>query len=229
MRNDKQKVEFSYKYYRQILQKAKEMNYDIFNLRDFVSKGSYSSRVLLLRHDLDKNPHSLAPMLAIEQELQVRSSIYVRVAGADYNPWGYALTQELVKLESMGFEIGLHTNYLEFSSYQGLSPLQVLKMEINSLRQFYDVSSLSCHRDLNYVYNSLPHLESNWDQIKDEFDLAFHAYDKSLFGNLDYVNEGMDPHLCWRNSSPEEIMNQTKSFYLLTHNHWWYESIPFLS
>lgn len=229
MQNKIKSRDFSYNYYRQMLQRAKALNYEIYNLRDFVSKGSYSTRVLLLRHDVDKNPHSLAPMLAIEQELEVTSSVYLRVAGAEYNPWGYAISQELRNLESKGFEIGLHSNYLEFSSYLGLNPFQVLKMEINSLREFYDISSLSCHRDVNYVYNSLPHLNSNWEQIKKELDLDFHAYDESLFGNLAYINEGLDPHLCWRNSTPDEMLDQLRSFYLLTHNHWWYESIPFLS
>ena len=44
-----------------------------------------------------------------------------------------------------------------------------------------------------------------------------------------HVDEGLNPHLSWRDNSPMDIIREGKSLYLVTHNHWWYEKIPFLS
>jgi hypothetical protein len=220
---------FTYAYYESFLLEAIERGYHIMALRDFVTNGSFSSKVLILRHDVDKNPHSLAPLIRIEERLKIRSSLYVRVCGAEYSFLGYSFMRDLASLERVGFEIGLHTNFLEFAHFLSLDPMQVLKMEVDSLRTFFDVVSFSCHRDLNYVVNSLPWVEENWNQIRKETDIAFQAYDKEIFGHLNYINEGLNPHLKWRSDSPETVIRRDESFYLLTHNHWWFEEIPFLS
>jgi hypothetical protein len=72
-------------------------------------------------------------------------------------------------------------------------------------------------------------LQNNWKLIRQATGLKYDAYDNSLFGKFIYINEGLNPHLTWRNNSPLDIIKQGKSLYLLTHNHWWYEKVPFLS
>jgi hypothetical protein len=136
---------------------------------------------------------------------------------------------DLQKLEKTGFEIGLHTNFLEFATYTKLDPLAVLSAEYDLLSSIYNIKGISCHRDINYQINSLPYLQDNWEKIKEVTGLEYEAYDENIFGNLVYVNEGLNPHLNWRNHTPLEIIRQKKSIYMNTHNHWWYDVIPFLS
>ena len=222
-------MNFTYKAYAGIIKAALESGYKVVTVNEFVKNFSKNELVLVLRHDLDKNPHSMYPMANIELGLGVKSSVFVRVMGAEYNPLGYGIVQDLQKLEKSGFEIGLHTNFLEFATYTKLDPLAVLSAEYSLLSSIYNIKGISCHRDINYQVNSLPYLQDNWKTIKEVTGLEYEAYDETIFGNLVYVNEGLNPHLNWRNYTPLEIIKQKKSIYMNTHNHWWYDVIPFLS
>lgn len=220
---------FTYKAYSEILKTALDSGYEILCIRDLLKKPRIPSKVLLLRHDIDKNPHSMYPLAETELKFGVTSSIFVRVMGAEYNPFSYSVTTDLLELEKNEFEIGLHSNFLEFATNTNQNPISILAAETKILSSIYNVKGISCHRDINYVVNSLPYLQNNWESIKQATGLEYDAYDDSLFGNLVYVNEGLNPHLSWRKDSPLDVIKQGKSLYLLTHNHWWYEKIPFLS
>lgn len=222
-------MSFTYKAYSEILKSALDSGYEVLSIRNFLQKSSCPSKVLLLRHDIDKNPHSMYPLAEVELKLGVKSSIFVRVMGADYNPVSYSVTNDLMDLEKNDFEIGLHSNFLEFASNTNLDPISVLTTETQLLSSIYKIKGISCHRDINYVVNSLPYLQNNWQLIKNATGLEYDAYDNSIFGQLSYVNEGLNPHLTWRNNSPIDLIKEGKSLYLLTHNHWWYDKIPFLS
>jgi hypothetical protein len=222
-------MNFTYKTYSEILKAALDSGYEVLSIRDFLKKSKLPSRVLLLRHDIDKNPHSMYPFAEVELNLGVKSSIFLRVTGAEYNPFSYSTTTDLLELENNEFEIGLHSNFLEFATLTNQNPISILTAEVKVLSSIYKIKGISCHRDVNYVVNSLPYLQNDWELIKQTTGLEYDAYDKSLFGKLVYVNEGLNPHLSWRNDPPLDVIRQGKSLYLLTHNHLWYEKIPFLS
>ena len=48
-----------------------------------------------------------------------------------------------------------------------------------------------------------------------------------LYDNFEYVNEGFNPHLSWRNKEPLDMINSNKNIYMLLHPHWWYQNHPF--
>lgn len=222
-------MNFTYKAYSEMLKTALDSGYEVLNIRDLLKKSSIPSKVLLLRHDIDKNPHSMYPLAETELELGIKSSIFVRVMGADYNPFSYSVTTDLLELENNDFEIGLHSNFLEFATNTNQNPISIVTAETQVLSSIYKIKGIACHRDVNYVVNSLPYLQNNWELIKQVTGLEYDAYDNTIFDKFIYVNEGLNPHLSWRSDSPLDLIKQGKSFYLLTHNHWWYEKIPFLS
>lgn len=222
-------MNFTYEHYALIIKQALDAGYRVLTVNEFVSDKYEGEKVLVLRHDLDKNPHSMYPMAQVEMRLGVKSSIFVRVMGAEYNPLSYQVVTVLKRLERDGFEIGLHSNFLEFATFTDSNPISILRTEYEILASLYKVKGISCHRDINFTINSLPFLQSNWTIIQKETALEYDAYDDKIFGSLEYVNEGLSPHLNWRNRPPTNVISEGKSLYLLTHNHWWYESIPFLS
>ena len=73
----------------------------------------------------------------------------------------------------------------------------------------------------------MPWIEDNWDKLKKKYNLKYHAYEKKLFDNVHYVNEGFKPHLTWRNKTPEECIESGESIYMLLHPHWWFKNFPF--
>jgi peptidoglycan/xylan/chitin deacetylase (PgdA/CDA1 family) len=218
---------FSLAYYVEIISAAKAAGYRFSTLRDFVADGCPEEGVFILRHDLDARPQTLRQMLDAERASGVRSTIFVRVMANDYNALAYTVLPGLRAAEADGFEIGLHTNFVEYATIAGLDAMHVLATEVTMLRAFLDVVGVSCHRDLNYVHNSLPWLEEHWPDVKAALALQYQAYDRQILDRAVYVNEGVNPHLCWRDKRPEDIVPSGQSICLLTHNHWWYKSHPF--
>jgi len=198
-------------------------------LEEFWSNGCPSCGVMVLRHDVDVKPHTLNKLLDVEREAGCRSTLYVRVAGAPYNFLDYPVFNVLTRAEADGFKIGLHTNYYEFSQLNPankLDPIMVVASELAMLGTYFPVRSIAPHRDHNYAFNCLPHLEENWDRIR-SLGVDFQAYDDKIINNATYVNEGYEIHLQWRKQTPEQVLPSGKSICIMTHSHWWYDKYPF--
>jgi hypothetical protein len=166
-------------------------------------------------------------MWNVENEFHIKSTNFVRVCGAEYNPLSYSTFKMLQNAASQGHEIGLHTSCVEYANINDISPLNVLEAEIILLRKFFDIHGLSTHRDINYQFNSLPSIEERWIILAKCFGLDYHAYEKRILDNVVYVNEGLSPHLCWRDKRPENVIETGRSICLLTHSHWWWKDYPF--
>ena len=220
--------EFTVDNYKKIIIEALANDYKFLTLAQYVEQKEKNQKVFLLRHDLDLKAPSLAPMLEVERECGVRSTVFVRTMTDEYNLYGYKVFPILKKAQEDGFEIGLHTSFIELSKILKIEPDEALSIELSSIRAYFDVSGIAPHRDVNYMYNSLPALEKNWPQIKNKYQLKYQAYDEHLFmDNLTYLNEGPNPHLAWRNGAPQHHILQGVSIYMLTHSHWWYQEHPF--
>lgn len=219
---------FSLQYYRQFLEQALEANYAFVTLRQFYDRGCPPERHFIVRHDLDRTPLSLRGVVEVEAALGIQSTIFVRVTANEYNPFSYLVLPILKFAVSGGFEVGLHTNFLEYSTINQLDPLLVIRSELQCLRSFFpQVDSLSCHRDINYQYNSLPWLSERWPELRCELCLHYHAYEETIMKNTTYVNESLSPHLGWGKHTPETMIRTGMSIYLLTHPHWWFSTHPF--
>jgi hypothetical protein len=219
-------TQFDYAYFRRIVEQAQAAGYRFVTLDAFRRAGCPERGHFILRHDLDTRPASLGPLLDLERALGVPSTVFVRVMGAEYNPFGYQVFPVLRAHVEAGGEVGLHTNFVEYAVYCRLDPWEVLSAEVAALRRFFPVSGVACHRDINYRYNSLPVLERHWAAWRDDLGLRYQAYDPAFFAAAHYVNEGLDPHLGWRRLVPEDMIPEGRSIYLLTHSHWWYRDHP---
>jgi hypothetical protein len=215
---------FSINYYRDILESAKNNGYELLSIRDYVlnKAAKFSQKIVLIRHDLDDKPQRLNAILDVEADLGIRSSIYVLVHTNTYNFLSVPVLQSLRHAESMGFEIGLHSNFVEFAKLLDAKPDDILAKEIKILRCHFQIDGIACHRNIDYMFNSLPYLEEKWPSFKKSLSLLYQAYDEDLFGGFQFVNEGLSPHLGWRSQTPEEVIKSGQSLYLSTHPHWWH-------
>ena len=218
---------FNIKYYDKFISEAINEGYSFMTLKEFYTKKPENLKIFILRHDLDQKPHSLENMLNVERKYNIKSTIFVRPLGKEYNVYGYETFKMLINAQKEGYEIGLHTSFIEFSIINKLDPIKVMETELNILRNYFDILGVTPHRDINYMYNSLPELEKNWSMIKNKFGLIYQGYDKLLFERFIYINEGFNPHLCWRNKTPEQAIKMKQSIYLNTHSHWWFKDHAF--
>jgi hypothetical protein len=219
---------FTLAYYDSILQLAQQQGYVSQTMRQFWAAGCPTMGSLVLRHDLDDKPLSLKGILEVEQRAGMRSSIFVRVTGNTYNPFDYRVMPVLAQAQSLGHELGLHSNFVEAAMIHGCPPQIALASELQALRAFYgNIRSIACHRDVNYQYNSLPWLEKNWDDVSAGLDLQYQAYDRKIMDNVVYVNETAEQKLGWRTITPERALATGQSVIVSTHPHWWFEKHPF--
>lgn len=220
--------EFSYVRFENLITLAKQKGYKFWTLADFIEAGCpLENKPFLMKHDLDQKPETLWPLLDLEESLGITATVYVRMTANDYNALSYKVMPFLSRYEKRGFEIGLHTNFLEYAKINSYDPMTVLKSEAAALKGFINVKGMSTHRDLNYAINALPWLQENWARVKQELGLQYEAYDERLMQNFVYVNEGYSPHLTWRNLTPEQAIETGKPVYMLTHPQWWWKEHPF--
>lgn len=217
------------KTYEHIIKSALDNSYKFVTLSEFVALGCPATNHFVIRHDVDKSPASLPAIINVERTLNVRSTTYVRVAGAEYNPFSYQSLRIFKDAADKGTEIGLHTSFYEYALINEIDPISVLGGELSILRTFFNIKGVAPHRDINYMHNSLPFLEANWSEIQTNLSLQYHAYERPIMDNVVYVNEGFNPHLCWRSLSPIDAMTTfpNRSIYMLTHPHWWFLTHPF--
>jgi hypothetical protein len=225
--NDSSNNSFTIDYYVEILEKAIKFGYQFMTMLEYIEKKPENKLIFILRHDLDTKPQSLLNMLEAERKLGVRSTIFVRVLTDEYNIYGFKNYLMLKNAYDDNFEIALHTSCCEFAKICNLSPFDSLRIELNTIRSMFDVKGIAPHRDINYMYNSLPFIEKYWKDISNEFNLTYQGYSADFMSNLTFVNEGLNPHLGWRSISPNIAINDKKSIYLSTHSHWWFKSYAF--
>jgi hypothetical protein len=85
---------FSYEYYRTLLKSAQARGFNFMTLREYIRRGM-PEKSFIIRHDFDMQPSSLEPLLFEERKLGIRSTIFVRVAGAPYNFMSYQIFKTL--------------------------------------------------------------------------------------------------------------------------------------
>lgn len=219
---------FNLNYYRSIIKMAFDHGYCFETLNNFVTNQEVrKKKVVVLRHDIDSKPHRNRIFFEVEKEFGIHSSNFLLVHDVQYNPFAVNVLGLFREMELFGSEIGLHTNYVETAQILGLDPVNVLDKEINALRGHFNIKGVACHRNCDFMANSLPHLEKHWASFKKKFALNYQAYEDQVLGKLVFVNEGLNPHLGWRNQTPEAVIASGKSFCMSTHPHWWHREHAF--
>lgn len=216
-------------YYKSILQTAKSSGYKFLTMSDYLN-GIHEyqyEKVILLRHDVDSKPHRAKIFFDAEQEIGALSTNFLLTHDINYNALAINNLKLFKDAESKGFEIGLHTNFVETSMLLGESPDRILETELKVLRSYFDIRGVACHRNIDYMYNSLPYLEENWSILRDRHSLRYQGYEPIFVTDIAFVNEGFNPHLGWRGPKPEDIISSGKSFCLSTHPHWWHRDHAF--
>ncbi len=130
MIEDASACDFSLEHYDFILKKALQEGYSIQSLEQYFDRPL--DPVLLLRHDVDVSIQYAGRMAEIEHRAGVRSTIFIRVHAAEYNPFSRQNYQCLRWLTDEGFEIGLHHEVGVFP-LPGSTPREQLQRELTVL------------------------------------------------------------------------------------------------
>lgn len=136
------KCDFSYNHYRTILKKALKQGFVLTNFRDY-NKVKSSSKIIILRHDVDSVPNRDFEFAKIEHDLGITSTFFVRVHGQYYHPFReetFKIFQEMMK---MGHEIGLHFEARALAPIFKIDSVELFKKEKKILEETLAIKVIS--------------------------------------------------------------------------------------
>ncbi|HOY84065.1 MAG TPA: hypothetical protein PLQ80_02055 [Candidatus Syntrophosphaera sp.] len=160
-------MDFTAKRYKHLLATLKDSGYSFVRLDHYLENPDHfdqMKRVVLLRHDVDRNPGQALTMANLEVKLGVFGSYYFRC-----KPWVF--NRRIIKqVADLGHEIGYHYERLADARGDFARARKLMLMDLKRLRELGEVKTAAMHgRPL-----------SQWDNrlIFDKFQLG----DFSLIG-----------------------------------------------
>jgi len=226
------------KEYEDIIKLAKEKDYEVISLRDYIEENyDKTKKLFILRHDVDHFSNGTRMMFEVEKKYGVKSSFYFR------NP---TFEPKLMKeIEKYGSEASLHfepiadfvkangiKNKEELYNYEDWEErcLNILKANIDRFRNLLDIPCITIASHGEYE-NSIVQTPNNYltEDIKTYgfLDIRLEAYNKQMIEKVTcYISDvpieinggykyGITPF--------EAIQKDEKFIIFLSHpNHWHY-------
>jgi hypothetical protein len=128
--------DFTFETYRKLLKQIIQSGYEFQSMEEFIT--TPKNKVVVLRHDSDIWPKNDLKMAHIENELKVRSSYYFRVPET--------FNEEIIlKIVGLSHEIGYHYEDLVRSKGNQDMAIANFKINLNQLRRFYPVKTITRH------------------------------------------------------------------------------------
>ena len=131
--------DFTLNTYRQLLSAFIDSGYKIDCFNNYLLDNSEGDKIVILRHDIDRNPNNALNMAKLENNIDINASYYFRILKESYS-------EEIIKeIAAMGHEIGYH--YEDLSLCRGDYELAIKNFELNlrKLRKFYPVKTICMH------------------------------------------------------------------------------------
>jgi len=226
------------KEYEKIIKLAKESNYEIISLRDYVEKNfNDSKKILILRHDVDHISNGTKMMFEVEKKYKVRASYYFR--NRTFEP------KLMKKIEEYGSEASLHFEPIadfvkannikskkELFSYKNWEKrcLNILKADLDRFRNLLNIQcvTIASHGEKE---NSLVQTPNNYltedVSVYDFLGIKLEAYNKDFIKKVTcYISDvpiEINDGYRYGISPIDAIKRNEKLILFLTHpNHWHY-------
>jgi hypothetical protein len=198
--------DFTEKNYRKLLELAKQN----FKFRFFTSM-PLQQHDLLLRHDVDFSPQRAKALAKIESDLQVGSTYFFRLRGADYSILDIENQKIIFEISSLGHDIGLHFEpEASFNSEEEL---------INQLSTDKNLFELITGKILKVFSFHNPN-SMMLSMRNSKYSEMLNAYSDIYFDKNNYVS---DSNGYWRFRSLKTVLDDpgTEKLQVLIHPEWW--------
>lgn len=206
---------FSYKHYRDILRQAIEAGFTVTNFRDFKNLKN-SSKIIILRHDIDALPERHLELAKIENSLKIKSSYFVRVHGQYYHLSSKKTLKILEKIKKLGHEIGLHSEARVLAPVFKMDAIDLFKSEKEVLEETFRTKVLTAseHGDLGHAKNFWQN--NLFQQIsKQKLGIKNHTQE---YPKHTYLSDSLS---CWKNGCLCQNLTKYNLMQVLIHGEWW--------
>ena len=197
---------YSLPHYRFLLRRAKEVGYDLPQVKD-VAFGVPDGRWFLIRHDVDITPFAAETMAEVEAAEGVLTTYYYRLHAPYYNLMDGKALASVQRVAAMGHEVGLHYEpgfFLE----QGQDPVEGTRRDIKT---FEDLIGSKTHTIAQHQPAQGPLLE----EISKEHPCAYH---RALVRDVPYFG---DSGFHWREGCVCTKLGEHDRLHTLIHPHSW--------
>lgn len=199
-------MEFTYKGYELLIQTLKEYEYAISDYHNY----GHLNRCVILRHDIDNSIEKAVKLASIERRLGVKSTYFTLVTSDFYNPRSKKSVEGLLKIQSLGHEIGLHFDEMAYDDLGDV--VGSIQKEAKLLSDILGtpIKTVSMHRP------SQKTLDANY-----EIPGMINSYGKTFFNDFKYLS---DSRRRWREPVFDIIKSgQYDRLHILTHAIWYNE------
>jgi hypothetical protein len=210
-------LEFSYKYFEQLLDTAADHGYVITSFEAFDAS---RPRTIIMRHDVDYTLGGVYELAAIEFHRGCTASYLFRVHADEYNLFSCTATALVKELRRMGHEVGLHFEAMNVSRALDLDPPSLLLQEKQVIEAIIGSRVRTCseHRELSGLVHRTPLFEQLYDPYLAGFD--FYAMDRKFSKDMKYLS---DSNAIWREGDPFQHFGKHARMQILIHADWWFE------
>jgi hypothetical protein len=129
--------DFTLNSYRKLLTALQGQGFEMIPFKDYFSRTS--SRVIILRHDVDERPANALKMAKAEHEMGICATYYFRIVKISNHPF------VIRQIAELGHEIGYH--YEDYAACHGdmQSAIESFRSNLAYFRTFYPVKTVCMH------------------------------------------------------------------------------------
>ena len=162
-------MDFTLDKYCELLGVLLEKGYSVQTFEDFIKNPE--SKVVVLRHDVDRRAINAVWMGEIEKKMKVRGSYYFRIVPESNND---EVIREVV---SQGHEVGYHYEDMGMCKGDFEKAYEAYQKNLKHFRKYYPVSTICMHGSPeNKIDNR--ELWKKYDYKKDDHVLIYRIYHK---------------------------------------------------
>jgi hypothetical protein len=173
-------LDFTFTKYSELCHALSTLKVPIITMAQFLKLGQPKSRLIILRHDVDRSLTNARRMAFLEAEYKIVSTYYFRTTNSVYKP-------EVIKeIHALGHEVGYHYEVLATTSGDHERAIELFQAELRRFRSIVAIETISMHgspllpwdnRDLWQKYNFLA------------FDLLGEAYLSICYDDVHYFTD----------------------------------------
>jgi hypothetical protein len=209
----KQKIDFTYFEYRDIINKLKNKYLFAFFNDDNIIFGD--KPFILLRHDIDFCLDAALKIAEKDKMLGIKSTFFLMVGTDNYNIFSENGTNKVNKILKCGHKIGLHSICTIYSHKISVDRLRKLCLrEAELIEKWFDITIdiVSFHKPNNYILTGDPTISSP----------KRHTYMKLFTEKIKYYSDSTG---IWRYGLPTEskAYKNNESMQIVIHPIWWSE------
>jgi hypothetical protein len=131
--------DFTLKIYKKLIKVFIEKGYTFITFEEYLKNPLNYSKVVILRHDVDKRPVNSLKTAQIENELGIKGVYYFRIVKESNHP-------EIIKaIAKLGHEIGYHYEDLTLAKGDTDIAKKLFGENLNYFRRYYPITTICMH------------------------------------------------------------------------------------